>query len=151
MISVGRHGSIEEILSKFKEFKAIVDNLSGKKIKFLRTDNGKEYISDIFIDYCKIVGIKREFFLHYNPQKNGIAKRKNRSIVHSTKAMLHDQGLETFLWGEASNIVVYLQNRCPHSYLEFKTPEEVFTGKKPDLKHLRIFGCPIYVHIPKEK
>ena len=65
--------------------------------------------------------------------------------------MLHDQGLETFLWGEASNIVVYLQNRCPHSYLEFKTLEEVFTRKKPDLKHLRIFGCPIYVHIPKEK
>ena len=65
--------------------------------------------------------------------------------------MLHDQGLETFLWGEVSNNVVYLQNRCPHSYLEFKTPEEVFTRKKRDLKHLRIFGCPIYVHIPKEK
>lgn len=53
--------------------------------------------------------------------------------------------------GKASNTVVFIQNRCPHSHLDLKTLEEAFFGKKPDLKHLRIFGCPIYIHIPKEK
>ena len=65
--------------------------------------------------------------------------------------MLHDQGLPKFLWGEASNTVVYVQNRCPHQALDFKTPEEVFTNKKPNVSHFRIFGCPVYFHVPKEK
>ena len=54
-------------------------------------------------------------------------------------------------WAEASNTIVYIQNRCPHSHLDNKTPEEAFSGKKPDISHLRIFGCPVYVHVPKEK
>ena len=48
-------------------------------------------------------------------------------------------------------LAVYIQNRCPHSALDSKTPEEVFTGKKPDVSHFRIFGCPVYFHVPKEK
>jgi len=55
--------------------------------------------------------------------------------------MLHDLGLPKFLWGEAANTVFYVQNRCPHRSLNFKAPEEVFTGKKPDVSHFRIFGC----------
>ena len=46
---------------------------------------------------------------------------------------------------------VYVQNRTPHRVLENKTPEEVFSRKKPEVSHLRIFGCPVYIHIPKEK
>ena len=87
----------------------------------------------------------------HNPQQNGIAKRKNRMIVEATKAMIHDQDLQTFLWAEASRTVVYVQNRSPHKILENMTPEEAFTKKKPEVSHLRIFGCPVYVHVPKEK
>ena len=65
------------------------------------------------------------------------------------RAMLCDQGLPKFLWGEAANTAVYIQNRCPHSALDSKTPEEVFTSKKPDVSHFRIFGCPVYFHVPK--
>lgn len=71
--------------------------------------------------------------------------------MEATRAMLHDQGLLKFLWGEDANIVVYVQNRSPHQALDFKTPEEVFTSKKPDVSHFRIFGCPVYFHVPKEK
>ena len=46
---------------------------------------------------------------------------------------------------------MYVQNRNPHRVLKNKTPEEVFSGKKPEANHLRIFGCPVYIHIPKEK
>jgi hypothetical protein len=55
------------------------------------------------------------------------------------------------LWAEAAMAVVYVQNRLPHSALGLKTPEEMFTGKKPEVSHLKIFGCPVFIHIPKEK
>jgi hypothetical protein len=55
------------------------------------------------------------------------------------------------LWAEAAMTVVYVQNRLSHSALGFKTPEEMFTGKKPEVSHLKIFGCPVFIHIPKEK
>jgi hypothetical protein len=55
------------------------------------------------------------------------------------------------LWAEAAMATVYVQNRLSHSALGFKTPEEMFTGKKPEVGHLKIFGCPVFIHIPKEK
>ena len=66
-------------------------------------------------------------------------------------AMLHDQRLLKFLWAEAVNTVVYVQNRFPHQALGSKTPEEMFIGNKPDVSHFRIFGSPLYFHVPKEK
>ena len=55
------------------------------------------------------------------------------------------------LWAEATRTAVYVQNCTPHRVLENKTPKEVFSGKKREVSHLRIFGCPVYIHIPKEK
>ena len=65
--------------------------------------------------------------------------------------MLHDQGLPNYLWGEATNIIVYVQNRCPHQALDLKTLNEVFIGKKPHVSHFKIFGCPVNFHVPKQK
>ena len=65
--------------------------------------------------------------------------------------MIHDQDLPMHLWDEAARTTIYVQNRVSHSALEFKTPEEVYIGKKPEVSHLKIFGCLRYVHILKEK
>jgi hypothetical protein len=65
--------------------------------------------------------------------------------------MMFDQDLPNSLWAEATSTVVYIQNRCPHAILKDNTPEEVFSGIKPEVGHLRIFGCPVYIHVPKEK
>ena len=65
--------------------------------------------------------------------------------------MRHDKNLHFSFWAEATNTAIYIQNKCPHSILENIIPKEVFTGTKPDLSRLRIFGCPFYIHIPKEK
>jgi len=65
--------------------------------------------------------------------------------------MLHNQSFLKFLWAEAANIFAYVQNGCPHQALDSKTPEEVFTSKNPDVSHFRIFGSPVYFHVPKEK
>eukprot|EP00253_Pinus_taeda_P003200 PITA_03200 len=133
------------------EFRALVETQTGRKIKSLRLDNGGEYTLGEFVDYFAEAGIRREFTVPYNPQQNGVAERKNRSIVGVAKAMLHDQGLPLFLWAEACNTAVYLQNRSLHRALGHMTREEAFSGKKPDIGHLRIFGCITYSYIPKEK
>jgi uncharacterized membrane protein YvbJ len=81
----------------------------------------------------------------------GLQKKKNRTICEAAIAMMYDQNLLLSLWAEATSIAVYIQNRCPHKALEEKTPEEVFTSKKPSVDHLKIFGSPVYIHVPKEK
>ena len=80
----------EEVLYKFKEFKAQVENLSGNKIKILRLDNGGEYTSIDFSYFSKEAGIKREYNVPYNPQQNGVAERKNKTIIEAAKAMIDD-------------------------------------------------------------
>ena len=63
--------------------------------------------------------------------------------MEAARAMLHDQDIPLHIWVEASRTTMYVQKRTPHRVLENKTPEEVFYGKKPEVSHLRIFGCPV--------
>jgi hypothetical protein len=140
-----------QVFSRFQEFKALVENQTGKKIRVLRSDNGGEYTSKEFMDFCAGEGIRRELTVPYNPQQNGVAERKNRAIVGAARAMLHDQGLPLFLWVEACYTAVYLQNRSPHMVVGSMTPEEAFSGKKPEVGHFRIFGCITYSYVPSEK
>jgi hypothetical protein len=141
----------DKVLSKFQEFKAEIENLTNKKIKTLRTDNGGEYTSKEFVAFCKATVVRRELIVPHNPQKNGIAESKNKSIKKTVKALMTDQGLFMYLWGGAAMTVIYVQNRNPHRILKDMTPKEAFSRKKPNLEHLRIFGCPVYIHIPKDK
>jgi hypothetical protein len=143
--------SKDEVFGKFKEFKALIANFSERKIKAIRLDNGGEYTSEEFVNFCKDVRIKREITTPYNPQQNGVAKRKNKTIIEAVKTMIHDQDLPMHLWAEAARTTVYVQNILSHSALGFKTPKEMFSGKKPKVSHLKIFGCLVFVHIPREK
>jgi transposase InsO family protein len=100
--------SKDEVFSKFKEFKALIENLSERKIKIPRSDNGGEYTSKEFVNFYRDVGIKRELTTPYNPQQNGVAERKNRTIMEAVKAMIHDQDLPMCLWEEAAMATVYV-------------------------------------------
>ena len=71
--------------------------------------------------------------------------------MEAMKTMIHAQDLPMHLWDEATRTIVYVQNKLSHGALGFKTLEEMHTGKKPEVSHLKIFCCPVYVHIPKEK
>jgi IS30 family transposase len=141
----------DEVFNHFRAFKAQVEDMIGRKIKVLRTDNGGKFTSTEFTDFCKEAGIKREKTVAYNPWQNGVAERKNRVIINVVKAMIHNQSLPMFLWVEGCNTTVYLQNRSPHQTLEGKTPEEAFIGSRLEIGHPKIFGCPVYIHIPVEK
>jgi hypothetical protein len=65
--------------------------------------------------------------------------------------MIHDQNLPMILWEEASMTEMYIQNKSPHNILKKMTPEEAFTEVKPEVGHFKIFGCPVYFQVPKEK
>ena len=81
---------------------------SGKQVKALRSDNGAEYISNEFKNFCKKEIIQREMIVPHNPHQNGVAERKNRTIVVVARVMLHDQGLPMHLWAEACNTAVFV-------------------------------------------
>jgi len=103
------------------------------------------------MEYCAAEGIKKELIVPYNSQQNGVAERKNMTIMGVARAMIHDQGLPMFLWAEACRTTVYIQNMSPHTILGKLTPEEVYTGTRPDVSHLHIFGSICYCHVPSKK
>jgi transposase InsO family protein len=108
--------------SKFREFKEEIKNLTNKKINTLRTYNGGEYTSKEFVSFRKSVGIRRELTIPHNPQQNGVAERKNRSIEETMKALMNDQSLSMYLWGEIAMTTIYVQNRSHHHILKDMTP-----------------------------
>jgi hypothetical protein len=71
--------------------------------------------------------------------------------MEAVKTMIHDQDLPIHLWEEVARTTVYVQNRLSHSALGFKTTEQMFSRKKLEVRHLKIFGYPMFVHILKEK
>jgi hypothetical protein len=83
--------------------------------------------------------------------QHGVVERNNRTIMEAVKTIIHDQDILMQLWDEAKRKTIYVQNRLSYSAFGFKTLEEMFTGKKPEVSHLKIFGCPTFVHILKEK
>ena len=85
----------------------------------------------------------------YTPQQNGIAERKNRTIMEMARCMLGN--LPSFLWEEAVITAIYTLNRCPTKAVEGKTPYEAWTGNKPNISHLRVFGCEAFSYIVSER
>ena len=134
-----------DVFETFKAFKARLELESGKKIKCLRTDNGGEYTSREFAEFCKIAGIRRHFTTAYTPQQNGVAERMNRTLLERTRAMLGTAGLEKSFWAEAVNTACYVINMSPSTAIGLKTPIEMWNGKKADYSNLHIFGSPVYV------
>ena len=139
-----------EALQKLKEFVATTSNMFGRKPKILRSDNGGEYINKEMEDYLRKNGIEHQVTVPYSPQQNGVAERKNRYIMEMTRCMLVDSNLNEKFWGEAVITATYIQNRLPSKSVE-KTPYELWKGRKPNLKHLRVFGSKVFCYIPKEK
>ena len=139
-----------QTLDSFKQFKSLVETPS-VRIETLRSDRGGEYLSQDFIDYCKLHGIARQLTAGYSPHQNGLAERKNKTLLEGIRSIVTGTRIPKYLWDEIARTVNYLQNRSPTKALKLLTPEEAFTGIKPHLAHLRIIGCTAYCHIPDEK
>ncbi|KAG7553295.1 hypothetical protein ISN45_Aa06g038290 [Arabidopsis thaliana x Arabidopsis arenosa] len=133
-----------ELLSK-KEME------SGLAIKAMRSDRGGEFTSKEFLKYCEDNGIRRQLTVPRSPQQNGVAERKNRTILEMARSMLKSKRLPKELWAEAVACAVYLLNRSPTKSVSGKTPQEAWSGRKPGVSHLRVFGSIAHAHVPDEK
>lgn len=140
----------DEALKCFQQYKAEVENQLNSSIKILRSDNGKEFCNNRFNDFLMSHGIVHHKTNPYTPEQNGISERFNRTIVEKAKCLLFDADLEKRFWAEAAHTAVYLQNRTVTTSLNYKTPFEIWTGRKPDVSHLRVFGSTVMVHVPKQ-
>ena len=138
-------------LESFKHFKNIHENLTGFKIKFFHTDKGGEYTSIDFKCYLRENGITQRLTAGYSPPSNGIAERYNKTLMEGTRAMLFKSGLPKRYWIYAITYQNHIRNKSPHHSKKNKTPFELFFGRKPDLKNIRVFGCRATIHIPSEK
>ena len=140
------------VLEKFRYYKSFVETQTGKRLKKLRVDNGKEYVNKAMEDYLQEEGILLETTAPYSPAQNGIAERLNRTLVERARAMLIAKSLPKFLWAEAIAYATYLKNRSPTRALkEPITPEEAFFGQKPDVSVIQEFGTNCWVLIPDEQ
>ena len=140
-----------EAFEVFKKFKVMVEKMTGCYIKALRSDRGGEYMSTAFTRFCNEQGIKRFLTAPYSPQQNGVAERKNRTILDMVWPMLKCKNMPKEFWVEAVQCAVYVQNRCPHAKLEDQTPQEAWSGYKPTVSHLKVFGSVAYAHVPDQR
>ncbi|KAI5318138.1 hypothetical protein L3X38_037846 [Prunus dulcis] len=134
----------------FKKFKSMTELQTGHKVQCIRSDRGGEFLSTDFLEFCEANGIQRQLTMAYTPQQNGVVERKNRTVIEMAKSMLHEKGMPYFLWTEAVHTTVYLLNRCPTKALNNITPFEAYSGRKPGIAHLKVFGSLCYVHVPTE-
>jgi transposase InsO family protein len=141
-----------DALEHFKTYKAFVETQTGKKIKRIRTDNGREYVNDEFRTFCNQNGIIAETTAPYSPSQNGIAERLNRTLVEHARAMIYAKNLPKSLWPEAVSYACYIKNCSPVRALESNlTPYEMFFSRKPDVSKLQEFGTRCWVMVPGER
>lgn len=134
-----------EVFDKFLEFKSKVEKQLERKIKILRSDNGKEYCSRKFEDFLRSEGIQHQLSVEYTPEQNGVAERRNRTFLDMARCMLLQSGLPPKFWAEAVLTATYLRNRCPSRSLNGETPHKIWTGKIPTAAHFQIFGTKGYM------
>jgi len=139
-----------EVFTHFQNFRMLAEKQTRLQVKCLRLDGGGEYFSNEFTTYLKMHGIQRQFTCRYTPQQNGVAKRKNRHIAEVARALMADKNMPHHYWAEAVAIAVYIMNRTPTAAVHGMILEEKYSGRKPDLSHLKVFGCIDYVHVLDE-
>ncbi|GJX36152.1 putative ribonuclease H-like domain-containing protein [Tanacetum coccineum] len=135
----------DETSGILKSFITRIENLVDHKVKVIRCDNGTEFKNKEMNQFCEMKGILRQYSVARTPQQNGVAERRNRTLIEAARTMLADSKLPTTFWAEAVNTACYVQNRVlvvkPHN----KTPYELFHGRTPTLSFMRPFGCHVTI------
>lgn len=140
----------DQAFQMFKTYKSEVENQKGKKIKILRSDRGGEYFPMEFTAFCEENGIVHQTSAPYTPQQNGLAERKNRTLVDMLNSMLVNAKLPSNLWGEALLTACHLHNRIP-SRKSKVSPYELWKKRKPNLSYVRVWGCLAFYKVPDPK
>ncbi|GJR99223.1 putative ribonuclease H-like domain-containing protein [Tanacetum coccineum] len=131
----------DETSGILKTFITGIENQINHKVKIIRCDNGTEFKNNDMNQFCGMKGIKREFSVARTPQQNGVAERKNRTLIEAARTMLADSLLPTTFWAEAVSTACYVQNRVLVTKPYNKTPYELLHGRPPSISFMRPFGC----------
>nr|GEV33171.1 retrovirus-related Pol polyprotein from transposon TNT 1-94 [Tanacetum cinerariifolium] len=145
LLKVTRKDNMYSVNLKNVVLQGGIENLIDLTVKVIRCDNGTEFKNRVMNQFCEIKGIKREFSVAMTPQQNGVAKRKNRTLIEAARTMLADSKLPATFWAEAVNSACYVQNKVLIIKLHNKNPYELFLGRKPALSFMRPFGCPVII------
>ena len=134
-----------DVLEAFKLYKNELENLTNSKIKNLQSDNGREFVNNNFYSFLKLNGIHRRLSIPHTPEQNGVAERRNRTLVEMARCMFIQGGLPPSFLAEAVSSANYLRNRCPTKTLHSKLLYEKWTRKKLNLGHLKTFGSKVVI------
>ena len=135
-----------ESLKNLKDYVALRENQSGKRLKLIQSDGA---FPD-WNDYCTERGIVHKTSPAYTPDQNGKAERFNRTILGPVRSVLYTKKLAKSCWSDIAKAVVYILNRSPLGQ-DSKSAYERLKDQKPYIGHLKVLGCRTWVHIPKEK
>jgi len=122
---------------------------TGTKIKTLRSDNGGDFVSNAFKTLYDENGTTHQTRVPDTLQQDGVAERLNRALVEMARTMMRNKDVDQDLWADAIKTAVYIKNRVTSRALPVgKTPFEQWTGSKPDVSHMRVFGsiCWVVLH-----
>ncbi|KAJ3525781.1 hypothetical protein NMY22_g10432 [Coprinellus aureogranulatus] len=137
--------SKEEAVGWIEKHIVMVEQKLKRPPAWIRFDNGKELVNEKSKALCAGKGIEIHTTAPYSPSQNGVAERLNRTLLDLVRAMLIAKNLLAYLWDECIAHTVYLRNWVLVSVLPGMTPYEAYHGKKPDVSHLREFGCDVWV------
>jgi transposase InsO family protein len=123
----------------------LIGNEIDMKFKFLRSDNGGEFVSNEFNNCCNENGIKRHFSVTETPQQNGVVERKNITVMEMARTMLNESRLNNIFWPQVVHTVVHILNRILLRNNTDKTPYQLWKGRPANIKHFKNFGSKFYI------
>ncbi|KAD6118983.1 hypothetical protein E3N88_10254 [Mikania micrantha] len=132
----------DKTLEILKKFITLIENQKNLEMKVIRTDNGTEFRNQTLVDFCDEKGIARQYSATRTPQQNGVAERRNITLIEAARTMLSELKIPIFFCAEAVNTTCYVQNRALLNKCHQKTPYEIFFNQKPKVSHFKSFGCP---------
>ncbi|KAI3762817.1 hypothetical protein L1987_53258 [Smallanthus sonchifolius] len=119
-----------------------LESLCKLMVRRIRSDNDTEFKNNMMEIFCLKKGIHQEFSAPYTPQQNGVAERKNRTLIDTTRTMLSDAKLLITFWAEAVNTACHVLNRVLVEKRHNKTSYELINNRPPKLGYLIPFGSP---------
>eukprot|EP00268_Persea_americana_P055142 TRINITY_DN6387_c0_g1_i1.p1 TRINITY_DN6387_c0_g1~~TRINITY_DN6387_c0_g1_i1.p1 ORF type:complete len:240 (-),score=23.48 TRINITY_DN6387_c0_g1_i1:1835-2554(-) len=122
-----------------------------KKIKMLRSDSGGEYVSHKFRNFLADQGTIPQLSRLATQQENSVGERKHSHIIETTRSVIYSSHVPPCFWGKSVLTAVYVTNRTPSSVLSGMSPYEKLFQIKPDLSHLKVFGCTCFVLLPEHE
>ncbi|KAI3685494.1 hypothetical protein L6452_34742 [Arctium lappa] len=132
----------DETRGLIKSFILRIENQTNQKVKVIRSDNGTEFKNFDLNTFCEEKGIERQYSAPRTPQQNGVAERRNRTLIEAARSLLADSKLPITFWAEAVNTACYVQNRVLVVKPKNKTPYELLNKRKPFIGFFKPFGCP---------